>query len=309
MAAGMAALLFAALWFPRLVAGVSELVLLLAAATGWAQQDLPPGPGRDIVAAKCYACHNFDGHAAGGYTPLEWQKVLRMMVNQGAPLSPEELAEVAPYLAKNFPERARPAAVLLPGPRQVRMQVFPVATPGARPHDPLAARDGSLWYTGQMANVLGRIDPRSGRVREFALKTPHSGPHGLVEDRRGAIWYTGNTAALVGRLDPRTGADTEYRMPDPAVRDPHTLVFDAAGMLWFTAQVAGRIGRLDPATGRIRLLALPTPRARPYGMALAPDRRIYVVEFGTNGIAVVDPATLAVREFKLPASARGPAPR
>ena len=29
------------------------------------------------------------------------------------------------------------------------------------PHDPLAASDGSLWYSGQMANVLGRLDPHN----------------------------------------------------------------------------------------------------------------------------------------------------
>jgi hypothetical protein len=37
-------------------------------------------------------------------------------------------------------------------------------TPGSRPHDPLATLDGSIWYTGQMANVLGRIDPTSGHI-------------------------------------------------------------------------------------------------------------------------------------------------
>ena len=52
-------------------------------------------------------------------------------------------------------------------------------TPGSRPHDPLAASDGSLWYTGQLANVLGRVDPKTGAIKEFPLKTAHSGPHGL----------------------------------------------------------------------------------------------------------------------------------
>ena len=31
--------------------------------------------------------------------------------------------------------------------------------------------DGSLWYTGQLANVLGRLDPASGKFTEFHLKT------------------------------------------------------------------------------------------------------------------------------------------
>src|SRR5438046_4983685 len=113
-----------------------------------------------------------------------------------------------------------------------------------------------------------------------------------MEDREGNIWYTGNTAALVGKLDPRTGKVTEYRMPDPEVVDPHTLQFDRKGILWFTAQNANRVGRLDPASGEIRLVTMPTKGARPYGMALDSRGTIFVVEFGTNGVAAVDPATM-----------------
>src|SRR5207344_1923659 len=143
-----------------------------------------------------------------GYTAEGWTTVLRMMTNHGVPLSKDEIATMTPYLAKNFPVTGRPPAVVIAGPAKVSMKVWQVATPGARPHDPLATRDGSLWYTGQMANVLGRVDPKSGKVREYPLKTAHSGPHGLKEDKDGNIWYTGNTGTLIGKLDPKTGAVT-----------------------------------------------------------------------------------------------------
>src|SRR5260221_706796 len=139
-------------------------------------------------------------------------------------------------------------------------------TRGSRPHDPLAAKDGAVWYTGQLANVLGRVDPKTSEIREFPLKTPHSGPHGLQEDREGNIWYTGNTGSLIGKLDPKTGQVTEYQTPE--FGDPHTLIFDNSGILWFTMQNANRIGRLDPKTEEIKLLTPPTANARPYGMPL-----------------------------------------
>ena len=60
-------------------------------------------------------------------------------------------------------------------------------TPKSRPHDPALAPDGSLWYTGQMANKLGRLDPKTGQFKEYPLKTPDSGPHGLVADREGNL--------------------------------------------------------------------------------------------------------------------------
>ena len=131
--------------------------------------------------------------------------------------------------------------------------------------------------------------PKSGAVKEYPLKTAHSGPHGLVEDKDGNIWYTGNTGALVGKLNPKTGEVTEYRMPDPEAKDPHTLVFDKAGILWFTVQNANRIGRLDPKTGEIKLLTPPTAKSRPYGMAVDPKGTIFVVQFGVNSVAAVEP--------------------
>lgn len=273
---------------------------LLLAASAWGQQNLPAGSGRELAASKCYACHVLETRVGGGYTPEGWTTVIHMMTNHGVRLTPAEIAELTPYLAKTFPEKPKAPAVIVPGPLQVSMQVFKAATPGVRPHDPLATRDGALWYTGQMANLLGRVDPGTGEVREFTLKTAHSGPHGLVEDREGNIWYTGNTGALVGKLDPRSGAVTEYRMPDPAVGDPHTLVFDARGTLWFTAQNANRVGRMNTTTGEIKLVTMPTAGARPYGMAVDSKGTVFVVEFGTNGVAAIDPATMAVREYKLP---------
>jgi len=272
--------------------------VLFCPALPAASQELPEGRGKEMVAAQCTTCHAF--RPGGGYTATGWSTVIRMMTNHGAPIPRDQIVPITEYLIKNFPEKAKPAGAVVPGPVKVSMKEWPVPTPGSRPHDPLAARDGSLWYTGQMANVLGRVDPRTGGIKEYPLKTPHSGPHGLVEDRDGNIWYTGNTGALVGKLEPGTGAVTEYKMPDAEAKDPHTLIFDRGGMLWFTVQNANRIGRLDPGSGEIRLLTPPTPKSRPYGMAFDSKGALFVVQFGVNSVARVDPATLAIREYKLP---------
>ncbi|MGZ5065793.1 MAG: virginiamycin B lyase family protein, partial [Usitatibacter sp.] len=199
------------------------LMSLLPCALGAWGQELPEGPGKEMVAAHCNACHTFASRVGAGYTPEGWKTVMRMMANQGANVPADEVPAITAYLTKNFPEKQKPAGVVTPGPVNVSIKTWHVPTPGSRPHDPMAAADGSLWYTGQMANVLGRLDPATGRFREYPLKTPHSGPHGLVEDKDGNIWYTGNTGALIGKLDPRTGGVTEYKMPDPKATDPHTL--------------------------------------------------------------------------------------
>ena len=87
----------------------------------------------------------------------------------------------------------------------VQIQEYDVPTPKSRPHDPALAPDGSLWYTGQGANKLGRLDPKTGEFKEYPLKTPNSGPHGLVADKDGNIWFTAISGGYVGKLNPKTG--------------------------------------------------------------------------------------------------------
>ncbi|HEX9424204.1 MAG TPA: hypothetical protein VF899_13245, partial [Pyrinomonadaceae bacterium] len=119
---------------------------------------------------------------------------------------------------------------------KVAIREYDVPTPNSRPHDPAIAPDGALWYTGQLANKLGRLDPKTGEIKEYSLKMPNSGPHGLAADKDGNIWFTANFKPYIGKLDPRTGDVTEYPMPDPRARDPHSLVFDREGMIFFTTQ-------------------------------------------------------------------------
>ena len=277
----------------------SLIASALLAIPAWAQQDAPQDP-KAFVDGACNTCHPLSARVGTGYTEDGWHTVLRMMMNHGAPVPPEKEPALVAYLAKTYPVHGRPDAVVVPGPVKVTMRAWQVSTPGSRPHDPLAARDGSLWYTGQMENVLGRIDPKTHTIKEYPLKTAHSGPHGLKEDAQGNIWYTGNTGALIGKLNPKTGQVTEYPMPDQEAKDPHTLIFDKAGILWFTVQNANRIGRLDPKTGKIKLLTPPTAKSRPYGMALDSKGGVFVVQFGTNSVARVDPKSLQIKEYKLP---------
>ncbi len=267
-------------------------------------QQLPDGPGKELAEANCNSCHTLLSRVGSGYTENGWKTVLRMMVNQGVELPADQIEPLREYLTRSFPEKGKPEGVVIPGPAEVSFQNWQVPTPGSRPHDPLATKDGSLWYTGQLANVLGRLDPATGKFTEFQLKTPHSGPHGLQEDHDGNIWYTGNTGSLIGRLDPKTGAVTEY--PTPEQGDPHTLIFDKNGILWFTMQNLNRIGRLDPQSGEIKLLTPPTANSRPYGMALNSKGTIFFVEFGTNQVGSIDPKTMEFREYRLPDAASRP---
>jgi len=268
-------------------------------------KEWPEGSSKQRFADTCGGCHDIN-RVRVGYTPEGWLTVVRMMQNMNAPVPAEEWGAMSDYLIKNFPERQRPPAVLIDGPAKADIKMWDVPTQGSRPHDPLAARDGSIWWSAQLANKLGRVDPKSGAIEEFTLKSAFTGPHGLVEDKSGNIWFTGNLTGLIGKLDPKTGNVTEYKMPDPSAKDTHTLIFDRSGILWFTVQQANKVGRLDPKTGEVKLVTPPTPKARPYGMALNSKNAVHFVEFGTNKIATIDSKTMAIKEYDLPDAAARP---
>jgi virginiamycin B lyase len=288
-----------------LLPAIAVVGFAIASPASGQDLSLPDGPGKDTVAAICGGCHRTN-LLANGYTPQGWHTVVRMMVNFGAPVPKDEVATVTDYLIKAFPERLRPAAVIIPGPVEVAIKEWPVATPGSRPHDPLATRDGAIWYAGQLANVLGRLDPKTGQIKEYPMKTPQTGPHGLVEGPDGNIWFTGNFLGLIGKLDPKSGAVTEYKLPDPAARDPHSLTFDRSGILWFTVQQGNFVGRLDPKSGDIKLVKPPTANARPYGILVNSKGIPFFVEFGANKVASIDPQTMQIKEYDLPDPAARP---
>jgi virginiamycin B lyase len=262
-------------------------------------KEWPEGPSKQRFVATCDGCHDIN-RVRIGYTPEGWLTVVRMMQNAHAPVPAEEWGPMLEYLIKSFPERTRPPAAIIDGPVRANIDMWDVPTQGSRPHDPMAARDGSIWWSGQLASKLGRLDPKTGAIREYSLKSAFTGPHGLAEDKAGNVWFTGNNTALIGKLDPATGIVTEYPMPDPNAKDPHTLNFDQSGILWFTVQQANMVGRFDPASGAIKLLTSPTPKSRPYGLKINAAGVPVFVEFGTNKIATIDPQTLAIKEYSLP---------
>jgi virginiamycin B lyase len=276
--------------------------LLCSAISPQAQQpaqNFPDGPGKETFVGTCGGCHDIN-RARAGYTPDGWRMVMQMMINFDGAGPKEQIPTLTEYLIKSFPEKQRPPAKIVDGPVQVTIKQYPVMTLGSRPHDPLATRDGNIWYTGQLSGKLGRVEPKTGLIKEYPLKTPHTGPHGLVEDKEGNIWFTGNHAALIGKLDPATGNVTEYKMPDPKVKDPHSLSVAPNGVIWFTAQQSNAIGRVDPGTGEVKLVQSPTPRSRPYGILVSAKGVPVFCMFGTNKLATIDPKTMEIKEYALP---------
>ena len=82
-------------------------------------------------------------------------------------------------------------------------------TPKSRPHDPALAPDGSLWYTGQLANKLGRLDPKTGQLLA------------MVEYAK-----DGRSAGLA--VKPLYPAASVFKTMDPATITASTVVLKAS---------------------------------------------------------------------------------
>src|SRR5690349_7841860 len=243
------------------------LLIAVIAAQAQTTRPLPPGEAKAIVQTACTTCHALTLITGAGHTPVHWKLLVERLGSAGAEVSKDQIPRVIDYLSKSFPEGNVPKAVIIPGPVKVTFKEWTAPTVGSRPHDPLATHDGYLWYTGQYANVLGRVDMKTGEIKEFRPPTAKSGPHGLVEDKDGNIWFTANSKAYIGKLDPKTGKFMEYKLP-AGVRDPHTPLFDHKGILFFTVQQSNKVGRLNPQTGEIKIVDSPTPGSLPYGMVV-----------------------------------------
>lgn len=264
-----------------------------AIAQPFAVGELEDGHGKDLVQIACFSCHTAGNiiRSAGYGSAQEWQQVFSTMVK----LSDAQATTIAEYLAENYPEQPGRRPVLVPGDVNIDIKEWTVPTLGQRSRDPIEAPDGSIWWTGMWASLVGRIDPETGEMEEYRLP-PTARPHSIVPDEDGNIWYTGNSNGTIGMLDPETGMITQY---ETLARDPHSAVFHPNGDLYFTAQGAGMLGRLNPETGELTEVQT---ESRPYGISVAANGTVWVAYNGTNKIGAVDPETMDIRYYTIPNS-------
>lgn len=157
---------------------------------------------------------------------------------------------------------------------------------GDHPHDVAPAPDGAVWYTGQGAGVLGRLDPHTGKVERIALGQG-SAPHGVIVGPDGAAWVTDGGLNAIVRIDPSTNEVKTWPLPaSRANANLNTSAFDGKGRIWFTGQ-AGVYGRLNPASGE--MLVWDAPKGvGPYGITVTPSGEIYYVSLAGSFLGKVD---------------------
>ncbi|WP_114311927.1 c-type cytochrome [Thermus caldifontis] len=104
----------------RLFFPLGILVLGLAGYLALGQYTLPEGPGKDLVLAKCQACHDIGFVARERLSRDRWDGVIDEMVLRGLKITPEERAAILDYLATYLgtqPPPTPPQAEASPAPK------------------------------------------------------------------------------------------------------------------------------------------------------------------------------------------------
>jgi len=183
-------------------------------------------------------------------------------------------------------------AVLLAAPVAAQQVQYYKLPDGEGPHDVAPAPDGAVWYTGQAAGVLGRLDPASGRVDRIPLGEG-SAPHGVVVGPDGAAWVTDGGLNAILRVDAKSKAVKRWPLPQGrAAANLNTPAIDGSGRVWFTGQ-DGIYGRLDPRTDDMQVWDAPRGRG-PYGITATPQGDIWFVSLAGSYLAKPDLQTGAV---------------
>lgn len=86
----------------RLGAAATLAAALALGGGSAAAQELPPGPGREVVVKRCLSCHEADLMTQQRLSRTGWGRTLDKMVRWGAVVEPSEREPMLDYLAAHF---------------------------------------------------------------------------------------------------------------------------------------------------------------------------------------------------------------
>jgi streptogramin lyase/alpha-tubulin suppressor-like RCC1 family protein len=186
---------------------------------------------------------------------------------------------------------------------------FTVPTAASGPQGIASGPDGTLWFTENTGNKIGRITT-AGAFTEFVLPTVNGQPKAITLGPDGALWFTG-TGNLIGRI-PATassGADITEIFLNAGDNQPFGIAAAADGNLWFTEFNSNKIGKITPA-GDITEFPLPVAGGQPALITAGPDGALWFTQFSGNKIGRIPlnatPALPLITEFPLPTATSRP---
>jgi serine/threonine protein kinase len=172
---------------------------------------------------------------------------------------------------------------------------FTIPTSDSAPWGITAGPDGSLWFTEEKSNKIGRITPQ-GSFREFTIPTSGSHPLDIAAGPDGNLWFTEQKSNKIGRVTPQ-GSFREFPVPTQNSQ-PYGIVAGPDDNIWFAERI-GKIGRITPQ-GTFKEFPVSTQSSDPLELTTGPDGNIWFTEYAGNQIGRITPQG-AITEFPVPA--------
>jgi virginiamycin B lyase len=223
-------------------------------------------------------------------------------------------------------------------PKTGELEDFPVpSTDVLRIHSAVPAADGTVWFSEQFKNKIGRLDPQTRQVTEY--EAPISGTtHTIRVDSKGMVWSTGSN---LYRFDPETHKFTTfpadvgsyygividkddnvwagglrddgklYRVNSKGVEkgwapptkgEPRRIQVGSDGSVWFGEYFSGKIAHFDPKTETFKEYQLPGARPSPYALGVDRNEKIWYASYYLDELGCLDPKTGKVIEYPYPHS-------
>lgn len=217
---------------------------------------------------------------------------------------------------QSFPSPSRPgslwvadngaSSVLLIDPRNLdyatRMKEYKISHPAnlnVSPHGVIEAPNGMVYWAeyGPIENNVGELDPKTGDIRRYSAPTTCcSGSHTLRADSKSNIWYTMIYGeSKIGKFDAVTKKITEFE----PIRGGnwYGILVDKQDRVWAAGTGTPNIVMYDQKTDK--WTKYPTTHGN-RRIALDSKGNVWTSQYFGNGIAMVDPTTGKVTEYRLP---------
>ena len=174
---------------------------------------------------------------------------------------------------------------------------------GAGPHNLIIGEDRYIWYSGNRAAHIGRVDPANGGIEKFPTPEGVRDPHTLIGDGAGRIWFTAQGANYIGRL---TLADRKMDVVKMPLENslPYGIVVDRDGRPWANLLGANKLATLEPGGMKLELIDLPRKEARTRRIAASKDGAIWYVDYAAAHLGRYDPKTKQFKEWLPPTGAQ-----
>jgi virginiamycin B lyase len=132
-----------------------------------------------------------------------------------------------------------------------------------------AGTDGSIWFTIDHADAIGRL--RSGRIERLPTSSRNNEPLGIAVAADGSAWYTDLAARAIARVS-NAGEIARFVLDTPITRLGR-LAIAPDGAVWFADPTGYGMTKLKD--GVFSRYQIESARGGPYGVAVAPDGAIW----------------------------------